>query len=179
MSKKFFSCNLTPELATRYVKAWDEIETVHNIFLEGTVENDMKEGISMGTGPLATYACKACEMVVKHEGEYIGKKAHFTLEDFVASRDFYLMWKGLINKKATIAKQETLIEGLNGRGMMNKANHVHTKMETDKNVADVKVDFADLHSFYSDRAEATKETQKNNAVLGEAKKIIESSKKEA
>jgi hypothetical protein len=175
---KYFPYVLTPELAVRYQASLDEQQAILNIILEGTSENDMNSGTPMGTGAVYQFCTKAVDLAPKYP-EYIGPRAHFTLLDFQNNRRFSDMWIKAANQRTSIASQVALITGLSDRGMTDKANFFHSKMESDKNVSEVKADYNDLHSMYSDRADAAKVTKENKALLNEAKSIIESKKKEA
>lgn len=79
-------------------------------------------------------------------------------------------------KRKTIDDQKNLIEGLHGRAMMNKAHHVQDAMKPKKDLPKYKADYDDFHQYYTDRAETSKDTKKNNALLSEAEKIIAAKK---
>jgi hypothetical protein len=173
---KYFPYVLTPELEARYKACLDEMQAIQNIFLEGTSQNDMAFGTAMGNGNYFNYCQKACAMAVKYP-EYVSTKAHFTVEDFVANNNFATLWNDTATQRTTIESQKKLIEGLSGRGMSDKAKHVHDKMGTDKNIPSVKADYDDLHSFFTKRAEKVKSTVQSNALVNEAKTIIEADAK--
>jgi hypothetical protein len=174
---KYFPYALTPDLAKRYKACLDEMQAIQTTFLEGTSENDMEFGLAMGFGNYYNYCKKAFQVAVKYP-EYVGTQAHFTLAEFAAANDFSALWSDTAAQRQTIDKQKSLIEGLSGRAMTDKANHVHSKMKTDKKVITIKADYDELHGFFTARAEKTKSTKETNTILGEAKTIIEAKKKE-
>jgi hypothetical protein len=174
--KQYFNFDLTPELAQRLKACYDEQQAIYDLMLVGTSTDDLVGGIPMGTGPVAKYCFKACDLAPKYP-EYIGLKAGFTLAQFQSNSKFSKFWTDTNNQRTTIDNQKLAIDGLSGRAMTSKANHFHTKMETDKNVSSVKVDYDDLHSLFSNKAELAKETKKNNKALKEAAAIIEANKK--
>ncbi len=163
-------------MAKRLQVIYDEEQAIYSAVLEGTSEDDLSTGLAMGTGRLAQFCRKAVGYAPKHS-DYITLKSEFTLADFIRVGEFDTFWKETFNQRQTIANQVTLIEGLYGRDMTSMSHDFHTRMQVDKNAEGVKVDYDDLHSFFSERADVAKNTRKVKGVLKEAQTIIEASKK--
>lgn len=173
--KQYFSFIPTPEFELRYMAALTELDACHKVMLEGTSPQDISTGLSMGDGNGRIFCQKGYTCAEKFP-ILIDEDAHFTLMDYKGNIQFDSFWFKFKSERKTIDDQKNLIEGLHGRAMMNKAHHVQDAMKSKKDLPKYKADYEDFHQYYAARAETSKDTKKNNALLSEAEKIIAAKK---
>jgi hypothetical protein len=173
--KPYFSFIPTAEFELRYIAALTEMDACHKIMLEGTNPLDISTGLSMGDGNGRIFCQKGFKCAAKFTN-LIDEDAHFTLLDYKGNIEFDTFWYKYKAERKSVEDQKNLIEGLHGRAMMNKAHHVQDAMTPKKDLPKYKADYDDFHQYYASRAETSKSTKKNNAILSEAEKIIAANK---